>query len=72
MALLTKEDLEQLRGFTQPSAQIRWLKKQGIGHFVRNDGYPSVTWEFVNHPHGKSLNMQPKAAQPNFGAIPHA
>ncbi|MGI2111857.1 DUF4224 domain-containing protein [Shewanella frigidimarina] len=71
MSLLTKDELEQLSGLTQPAAQVKWLKTQGINHFVRNDGRPSVTWEFVNNPHGSTLtNIKP--AQPNFGALNNA
>lgn len=71
MSLLTKEDLEQLSGLTQPAAQVKWLKSQGINHFVRNDGRPSVTWEFVNNPHGSMLTNR-KPAQPNFGVLTNA
>jgi hypothetical protein len=72
MSLLTKDELEQLSGLTQPAAQVKWLKTQGINHFVRNDGRPSVTWEFVNNPHGSMLTNRGKTAQPNFGALANA
>ncbi|MDO6610539.1 DUF4224 domain-containing protein [Shewanella sp. 1_MG-2023] len=65
MALLTEKDLEQLSGFTQPAAQIKWLLLQGIKHFVRKDGRPSLTWDFVNNPNGATN----KTAKPNFGAL---
>ncbi|WP_076543078.1 DUF4224 domain-containing protein [Shewanella sp. UCD-KL21] len=69
MSLLTTEELQKLSGLTQAAAQVKWLKRQGIKHYVRNDGRPSVTWKFVNTPHESGVHSQNKTLQPNFGAI---
>ncbi|ARD23599.1 DUF4224 domain-containing protein [Shewanella japonica] len=69
MALLTEKDLEQLSGLTQPAAQIKWLILQGIKHFIRRDGRPSLTWDFVNNSNGATLQLENKTAKPNFGAL---
>jgi hypothetical protein len=39
---LTPEQLQELTGYVQPAAQIRWLRKSGIQHYVRADGHPAV------------------------------
>jgi hypothetical protein len=40
---LIPRQLYELTGYTQPAAQIRWLQRNGIRHFVRADGRPVVT-----------------------------
>lgn len=35
---LTPEELEDLTGLKQSAAQIRWLQKNGVEHYVRADG----------------------------------
>ena len=42
MMFLTAEQLEDLTGRKQPAAQIRWLRRNGVHHFVRADGHPRV------------------------------
>lgn len=39
---LTPQQLYELTALTQGAAQIRWLRKNGIDHFVRADGKPRV------------------------------
>jgi hypothetical protein len=39
---LTPAQLEDLTGYTQPAAQVRWLRKNGVTHYVRADGHPRV------------------------------
>lgn len=39
---LTDAELEDITGYTQPAAQIRWLKKYGIRFFQAADGHPRV------------------------------
>ena len=68
MELLTNEDVEALSGCKRSKSQREWLTAQGINHFVRKDGQPSVTWHFVNNPFG--AKTKPAANdQPDFGAI---
>jgi len=39
---LTADDIENLTGYVQAASQIKWLRKNGITHFVRGDGRPVV------------------------------
>lgn len=39
---LTRKQLEELTGLVQPAAQIRWLQKNGVRHYIRADGHPRV------------------------------
>lgn len=39
---LTPEQLQELTGYVQAAAQIRWLRKNGVQHYVRADGRPVV------------------------------
>jgi len=39
---LTADNIENLTGYVQAAAQIKWLRKNGITHFVRGDGRPVV------------------------------
>lgn len=60
---LTAEQLEELTGYRQPAAQIRWLQRQGITHWVRADGHPSVPESALA---GERTELR---ARPNFAAI---
>jgi len=42
MLLLTDKEIERLTGYKQKAAQVRWLQKNGVRHFVRADGHPNV------------------------------
>lgn len=42
MRLLTPKELEELTGYRQKTAQVRWLQKNGVLHYVRADGHPNV------------------------------
>lgn len=39
---LSADELAALTGLVQPAAQIRWLSRNGLRHFVRADGRPVV------------------------------
>lgn len=39
---LTGEQVRELTGYMQPSAQVRWLRMNGMTHWVRADGHPKV------------------------------
>jgi hypothetical protein len=45
---LTPEQLQELTGYVQPAAQIRWLRKSGIQHYIRADGHPVVPLAALN------------------------
>lgn len=42
MRLLTAIELEELTGYRQKTAQVRWLQENGVLHYVRADGHPNV------------------------------
>jgi hypothetical protein len=44
---LTADELQTLTGYRRGSAQIRWLVRQGVAHYVRADGKPAVAREAV-------------------------
>lgn len=60
---LTADQLQELTGYRQAAAQIRWLKRQGITHYVRADGHPVVPISALSEE-----RSQPRA-RPNFAAI---
>jgi len=39
---LSPDEVVELSGLLQPAAQIRWLSRVGIPHFVGADGRPRV------------------------------
>lgn len=39
---LTAADLETLTGYVQPAAQLRWLTRNGVRHWVARTGRPVV------------------------------
>ncbi|MCG9697459.1 DUF4224 domain-containing protein [Shewanella sp. Isolate11] len=68
--MLTDEELINLTGFTQASAQCRQLKAQGIHFHKRGDGKPVVTWTAVNYPFMKKSVANDDS--PNFEALSNA
>lgn len=40
--LLTPADLRELTGFSRPSKQIEWLRREGFTFRVAADGHPRV------------------------------
>lgn len=61
---LTPEQLEDLTGLTQPAAQLRWLRKNGITVYERADGKPRVPVAAINR-----QSPAPEHSQPDFGAL---
>lgn len=61
---LTAEQLVELTGYQKPSAQIKWLRTQGLRHWVRADGRPAVPVAAIDGP--EPTQVRP---QPNFAAI---
>lgn len=52
---LTDTQLQDLTGLRQGKAQIRWLQRNGVKHFVRADGRPVVV-------RGQELSARPVSA----------
>lgn len=59
---LTDDEIYDLTGYRQPAAQVRWLQKNGVQHYVRSDGKPRVL------PSALEEREQP-SARPNFEAL---
>lgn len=45
---LSPDEVVELSGLLQPAAQIRWLSRVGIPHFVGADGRPRVVRELFD------------------------
>ena len=54
---LTADELQELTGYVRPSAQVRWLIRNGVAHYRRADGKPVVTREALT---GRLDRPQPK------------
>lgn len=61
---LSSDDITILTGYVQPAAQIRWLQRFGIRHFVRADGRPIVMRTALEE---AAPERRPSA--PNFDAM---
>ena len=69
---LTRNETHELTGYKIPSAQIRWLQKNGILFRVGADGYPRVLMseiEFQMLSHTKSNKHFSVQETPNFEAL---
>ena len=62
---LTQDEIIELTGRVQKSAQIRALAKMGINPRVDLDGIPHVTWEMVNNINYTKM----QTSKPNFEAL---
>ena len=47
-AFLTPADLRQLTGYTKPSKQIEWLRRNGVPHLVNARGHPVVRADLLD------------------------
>ena len=69
---LNRNEIYQLTGYKIPSAQIRWLQKNGILFRVGADGYPRILLsevEFQMLSHTKSNKHLSVQETPNFEAL---
>lgn len=64
---LTVAQLQELTGYVQPAAQVRWLQKNGLRHFVRADGHPRVPAAAVTDPPAGRLTKA--VFSPDFDAV---
>lgn len=60
---LSPEQLLELTGYVQPAAQIRWLRRNGVRHFVRADGRPVVQPSALEPP------RETRRSEPKFEAL---
>jgi hypothetical protein len=66
-ALLTPEELQALTGLRQAAAQIRWLRRAGITHYIRADGKPAVPAAAL-----VAAEVAEPPTQPDFAALRRA
>lgn len=67
MIFLTDSDIAELTGYKRPTAQRKWLLRNGYRFEVRADGRPRVmVAEAERHMLGKA---QTKRHEPNWGAL---
>lgn len=62
---LEPRELEDLTGYVQAAAQVRWLRKNGVTHYVRADGQVRVPRSFFADPKTKAVI----AIEPNYAAL---
>lgn len=67
---LSPEELVELTGLVQPAAQVRWLVRNGLRHFVRADGRPVVTRHALEHAEER-LSSAPIGPDLDAVRIPH-
>lgn len=67
---MSHDELQELTGLIQPAAQIRWLKANGVEHFVRVDGKPRVPKDEKGHPiRIAAQTVVSGDVEPNFGVL---
>lgn len=65
---LTPEEVIETTGLHQPAAQIRWLQKNGVRHFVRADGKPRVPRRAITD-ESVTISGRNVLIEPDFDAI---
>ena len=65
---LTPSQLDELTGLVMPSAQIRWLKKNGWVHSINRQGHPVVDRRYYDMRMGMSESVI-TSVEPNFEAL---
>lgn len=63
---LTQQQIQELTGYRRKCEQVRWLRKNGIRHYVRADGHPTVPANALEAP------RQKVRAEPNLEAVQRA
>lgn len=62
---LEASELLDLTGYRQPAAQVRWLRKNGVTHYVRADGQVRVPRSFFAERPIKPV----RTAEPDYAAL---
>lgn len=73
--LLNQTQISEITGYSRPSFQIQWLRRNGIRFLVGADGTPRVLMTHLEHVLGANPNQAPAAeekAQPRFDALRRA
>lgn len=67
---LTREEIKSLTGRTRPSAQIRWLRGNGIETMQRADGMPLVLRAAIVAKMGVASNKRHRGSiEPNWSPL---
>jgi len=64
---LTADELYELTGLRQAAAQIRWLQRNGVEHYVRADGKVRVRHAAF----GEQNTAKSSIVEPDFEALSH-
>lgn len=64
--LLTGEEVADLTGYSQPSAQVRWLMENGIPHMLGGDGKPKVLRSLIVRRLGGAPEATPAMHEPKL------
>ncbi len=72
--ILSPEELRAFTGYTQRTAQIKWLREHAIEPFIAGDGSVQVTRDLIEHVARVRSGVEAKTAmrnrpRPNFDAI---
>ena len=57
---MTHDEVCHMTGRERPTAQIRWLERNGVDHFVRADGKPAVPRNVAGRGKGRLDRPGPK------------
>lgn len=64
--LLSRSDIEELTGYKQSAAQLRWLHERGITAWINGAGRVVATWAAVENPTKAIKNT---SEEPDFKAL---
>ena len=68
---LTREEIEALTGRIRPSAQIRWLRQNGLESLRRADGLPLVLRSAVLRKLGDDIRRHCISTEPDWSVFSH-
>jgi len=66
---LDRDELKGLTGYTRASAQMRWLREQGIPYLVNAIGMPVVATEEIQRKLVRGDRNTQSRSEPNWGAL---
>lgn len=67
---LTADELKGISGYCKPTAQLRWLRRNGFTALLRADGIPLVSRAHFEAKMGGYLpGTKPQNFEPNYGAL---
>jgi len=64
--LLTRDEVSDLTGLKKKSAQVKWLRQNGIRHWIAADGHPRVPRSVIE---SSDRPATTRRAEPNLAAL---